>query len=460
MKALSIRVRLTAWYSLILALSLCTFGGFAYLAISSSIHATLDEGLRQQLQGVRDMISENATGGSAALQDELREFANAEGTRGRLRVVGPDGQVIFVSTGLESLGQPASQGHAPLTLQEEIDGKPFRVLRQTIDVAGGRYDVTVASSSEQFDRTLDRFRLLLDFAVPIFLLLAGLGGYWMSRRALTPVDEIIQAARSIGAQDLAKRLAVPRTGDELERLADTLNEMLGRLETAFRRITQFTADASHELRTPLSVLRTSAELTLRKPRSEAEYREALSLILQESEKVSQMIEQLLVLARADSGSDALSLIRTNLTETLQRACQEAGLLAEAKQLTICDRLPDQPVWVRGDASSLERLFLILLDNAVKYTPGGGRIEVHLGTEDGFAVADIRDTGIGIAPDDIPHVFDRFYRADPARSPQSSGTGLGLAIGHWIVEAHHGEIRVQSEPSKGSSFQVRLPLSKD
>lgn len=295
---------------------------------------------------------------------------------------------------------------------------------------------------------------------PIFLALAAVGGYWLSRRALAPVDQMTRAARSIGAQDLSQRLAVPRASDELQRLAATLNEMLARIETAFQRITQFTADASHELRTPVSVMRTNAEIVLRKPRSEAEYREALSRILDESEKVSRMIEQLLLLARADSTGGLLPMTRNDVATAFDVACREARVLAEAKNLAFQESVPPTPLWVQGDTASLERLFMILLDNAVKYTAAGGRIDVHLGADDGFAVADIRDTGTGIAPEDISHVFDRFYRVDRARSRESGGTGLGLAIGRWIAEAHRGEIRVESTLGKGSTFQVRIPLLRD
>jgi signal transduction histidine kinase len=296
--------------------------------------------------------------------------------------------------------------------------------------------------------------------VTVFLVLAGFGGYWMNRRALASVDEITRTARSIGAHDLSERLKVSRTSDELERLTNTLNDMLARLESAFQRITRFTANASHELRTPVSVIRTSAEMSLRKPHSADKYQEALSQILREAEKVSQLVEQLLVLARADAGSVALPMIRTDVTKPLGSACQQANLLAEAKQLTFRASVPKQPIWVQGDGSSLERLFLILLDNVVKYTPSGGRIQVHLGSEDGLVVANIHDTGIGIAADDLPHVFDRFYRTDRARSRESGGTGFGLAIGRWIAEAHKGEIHAESDPSKGSLFQVKLSLSAE
>jgi signal transduction histidine kinase len=199
---------------------------------------------------------------------------------------------------------------------------------------------------------------------------------------------------------------------------------------------------------------------LRKPRSDAEYREALAKILAESERVSRLIEQLLLLARADSGSAALQACRTDLNAAAQSACHEARVLAEAKHLQFHWSVPDNPLHVWGDSASLERLFVILLDNAIKYTASGGQVDVRLRRDDGFAVADVRDTGAGIPAEDIEHVFDRFYRADHARSRESGGAGLGLAIGRWIAEAHGGEICVESKLGEGSTFQVKIPLSQE
>jgi signal transduction histidine kinase len=339
MKPNSIRARLAAWYSLILALSLCTFGGTGYLAMRHSNRVTLDGGLEQRIEGIRAIISQDAPKGHAALEDEIYEFATGVGSKGRVRVAEAGGRFIFASPGMESPSSNEQRHEGKVSRPfsyENFGGQRFRVLRKKIEVAGTPYNVEVASSTEDFDRALERFRLMLALAVPFVLVLAALGGDWMGRRALAPVDELTNAARSIEAHDLAKRLVIPQTGDELERLAETLNEMLERLEGAFHRITKFTADASHELRTPVSVMRTGAELILRKPRTGEEYREALSQILLESEKVSQLIEQLLILARTDAGPAVLPLTRTDLTETLLSACQEASPLAEAKQLTFSE----------------------------------------------------------------------------------------------------------------------------
>jgi len=246
----------------------------------------------------------------------------------------------------------------------------------------------------------------------------------------------------------------------LQRLSETLNGMLGRLEDAFKKITQFTADASHELRTPVAVMRTRAELSLRKARSADEYRDVIAEVLTELEKTSALIEQLMFLARADSGAEMLHFSPTNVAEVLREACHQGSALAEAKQVDFEEKISSDSMWIEGDASSLRRLFLILIDNAVKYTPSNGQVEVSLHRSNGFAVAEVRDTGIGIAETDLPNVFERFYRADKARTRESGGVGLGLSIGRWITEVHDGKIEVQSSPGHGSKFQITLPIAQN
>ena len=206
-------------------------------------------------------------------------------------------------------------------------------------------------------------------------------------------------------------------------------------------------------------MRTNAEITLRKTRPESEYRAALSEILGESEKVSVLIDQLLDLARADAGSATIPMVRMNLTEVVDNAYRKAKVLAETKQLVASKNLPSEPVWIQGDPAAIERLFLIFLDNAIKYTGAGGQIEMCLTAHDDVAEAEIRDTGIGISAEDIPHIFERFYQADHSRSGENGGSGLGLAIGRWIVQSHHGDIGVESEPSKGTAFRIQFPLSR-
>lgn len=279
----------------------------------------------------------------------------------------------------------------------------------------------------------------------------------MSRRALAPVDEITAAAQKISPTDLTGRVQLPGTRDELDRLAETLNAMLQRIGSAFEQMKQFTADASHDLRTPISVIRTRAEITLRKPRNEEQYREALNEIVAETARLSDLIDDLLLLARADVGAEGLKVKRVDLCDIARRASAEGKTLAESRDVQWSQTFPNSSLWVSGDADALRRLFLILIDNAIKYTPERGAVSMRVGNSDGKACVEVSDTGIGIAEADVPHIFERFYRADSARSRDSGGFGLGLSIGNWIAKAHHAEITVESTPGNGSRFQVRLPL---
>ena len=303
---------------------------------------------------------------------------------------------------------------------------------------------------------LQNFRRGLLTSVPILLLISSFGGYWMSRRALMPVDRITLAARSITIGNLSQRLPVSNSGDELQRLAQTCNAMLQRLDAAVGQIKRFTADASHELRGPLSFTRTVAEVALRNPNTDIDSRQAFEDIVEESAKAADLLEGMLTLARADSNSVDSVLEPVDLGAVVREACTLARPLAEERNLTLSvSTAPTSLVKVSGDFSSLRRLLWILLDNALKYTPAPGQIDVALGSVSGRATLTVRDSGIGISPSDLPHIFDRFYRADPSRS-QVEGNGLGLAIAKWIADLHHADLFVDSAQEKGSAFRVVFP----
>jgi heavy metal sensor kinase len=457
MNSFPIRLRLTAWYSGVLALILSAFGLSAYFEMRNSIHETVDESLQERVGGVHGLIERNSPYGADEVRRELREHSELAGGA-LLQVSDQQGNWLYRSTPMNDYEIPiaARSFTGPFTFASQ--NIPLRVLNAEIKVGRQSYLVQVAAPLDDFYEALHRFGILLLVSIPILLLCAAGGGYWMSQRALAPVDQITQTARNISVQNLSSRLVVPKTRDELQRLSETLNNMLGRLEAAFKKITQFTADASHELRTPVALMRTRAELSLRKPRSAEEYREALSQVHSELVKISSLVEKLMLLARSDYGAETLQLATTDLAEIVRETCCQGATLAESKQIDFHTQIPQEPVWIEADAHALGRLFLILIDNAVKYTPPGGRVEVAVKDEDGFALGVVRDTGIGIADEDLPHVFERFYRADKARSRESGGVGLGLSIGRWIAEAHAGTIEVQSSLGQGSVFQVRLPLA--
>jgi heavy metal sensor kinase len=306
---------------------------------------------------------------------------------------------------------------------------------------------------------LEAFTWTALLASPLLLVIASAGGYWMSRRALAPVEQIARAAGEIEAKHLSQRLPLRGTGDELDHLSAMLNGMLVRLEGAFRHVTQFTADASHELRTPVSAIRTTAEVIRRRPRSQAEYEQALDRILAESERATALIEDLMVLARADANAEGLISETLDLAEIAGGAWADTRLLAESKDL----RIPPaqlEPCTLSGDSEALRRMVLILLDNAIKYSKPAGEVRLLLtrthranGDE---ARLEVRDNGVGIPPEDLPHVFERFYRASKDRSRRDGGAGLGLAIARSIAERHGGKIEVESQPAVGTVVRVFLP----
>lgn len=461
MKKLSMRLRLAFWYSAMLALVLSLFGVSAYFLMRRSIHRTIDEELDARIEGVQQLIERSIwSGNEEPLDDSLREHSELRSGGELLQVSDPQGHWLYRSQFMSRFNVPRPQHLSAKAYTLPFPDDPLRVLDRMVIAGNQSYLVQVATEMDDFYGALNRFRTLLLVSIPIFLAGAATGGYWMSRHALDPVDRIIRTARNISVQNLSSRLDVPRTGDELQSLSETLNGMLERLETAFKKITQFTADASHELRTPVAVMRTRAELSLRRARSVDDYRDTVAQIHSELERTTELIEKLMFLARTDSCADPIPFARVNLSEIVREVGTQGSALAEGKQVTFRENLSAHPVWVQGDEHLLRRLFLILIDNAVKYTPPGGTVEVSIREKDGTAIGEICDTGIGIAASDLPNIFGRFYRADKARSRETGGTGLGLSIGRWIAEAHAGAIEVESAPGRGSTFQVRLPLSKN
>jgi len=459
MMTLPLRLRLTAWYFGVLAIVLSAFGVTAYLEMRHSIRQTVDEELQIRAEGVHQLIERNVQRGAKQdLPEGLREHTELRAGGALLQVSDEQGNWLYRSTVMSDYGVPRPK-NIPKKATEFL-GKdvPLRIWTTEVNVGGEDYIIQSAFEMDDFYEALDHFALLLFISIPTLLLCAAAGGYWISTRALAPVDQITQTARTIGAQNLSSRLVVPQTRDELQRLSETLNGMLDRLEASFKKITQFTADASHELRTPVAVMRTRAELSLRKARTADEYRDVIAEVLTELEKTSGLIEQLMFLARADSGSETVRFTPTNVAEVLREACHQGSALAEAKQIAFQEEIPDGSVWVQGDATSLRRLFLILIDNAVKYTPASGQVEVSLRQNNGYAITQVSDTGIGIADADLANVFERFYRADKARTRESGGVGLGLSIGRWIAEVHAGTIEVHSLPGRGSTFQIRFPIA--
>ena len=300
--------------------------------------------------------------------------------------------------------------------------------------------------------------LVLLIACPLLIAVALLVGYSITRRAFLPIEEIRQTAETIGADgDLSARISTERTQGEIRQLADTFNEMFERLETSFERERQFTSDASHELRTPVAVITAQAEYALLPDATPEEQKEGLEVVLEQAKKMSSLISQLLLLARADSGKQQLTMAPTDLSLLASMTAEQCQELAEQNGIRIdCEIAPD--ISVEGDQTSLMRVFLNLIENAIQYGRPGGFVQVALSAEAGFAVCRNTDAGIGIAPEHLSRIWQRFYRVDPSRNPSGSNTGLGLSLVKWIVEAHHGTITAESQADRGSCFTFRLPLA--
>jgi heavy metal sensor kinase len=465
MNRLSIGLRLTLWYLAIFALGQFAFGAGMWLVLRHHLVNLVDDNLRDQTEDLRNFLeAQKITAGLAKFQEEVTETYSQEHSGEYLALFAFDGDPVYVSDFLKNngLAVPASTDGVswpPSASFEDrtIAGKQLRFYRSRIDTHGIPFTVTLGAPTTEVWETLRAFRNYLLLFAPLVLLTSALGGYWLSHRALAPVDALTRTARQISGQNLSSRLEKLDTGDELQRLSETLNEMLGRIERAFLQVTQFTADASHELRTPISLMRTEAEVALRKPRDADAYREALQHILKETERTSVLIEHLLALARADSGREFLKPAHVDLGELLRECMQEWKSLAACHGHEFTLRCPQgAQVCVMADESALRRVLAILLDNAIKYTPAPGRIDVFCTEHERRAVVSVTDTGIGISPEEHSKIFERFYRVDKARGRAIGGAGLGLAIARWIVERHGGTITIESAPNQGARFSVDIP----
>src|SRR5258708_21637551 len=353
MMALPIRLRLTACYFAVLAVVLSAFGVSAYLEMRHSIHKTVDEELEARAEGVHQLIERTiARGAEGDLPEGLREHTELRQGGALLQVSDEQGNWLYRSPVMSEYGVPRPATIPRRAVDYLKSRVPLRIWSEKVNVGGQTYLIQTAFEMDDFYGALNEFALLLVISIPLLLLCAAAGGYWISTRALAPVDQITQTTRAISAQDLSSRLVVPKTRDELQRLSETLNGMLQRLEAAFKKITQFTADASHELRTPVAVIRTRAELSLRKARSADEYRDVIAEVLAELEKTSKLIEQLMFLARADSGAETLHFNPTNVVEVLREACHQGSALAEAKQIAFQEQIPGDSLWIQGDSGSL------------------------------------------------------------------------------------------------------------
>jgi heavy metal sensor kinase len=461
-KKLSIGLRLTLWYLAIFLLAELIFGAGMWLILRQNLFDIADTALEGQASDLQRFLEARKDVPLPQLQTEISEDYTIERSEDYLQIADASGNTIYRSRFLEEHPLPAlspDELDRPLYESRKLGHERFRLLSKQIETGGRVYVVRIGHPMHEELETLDAFRAYLLWFAPLLLLAASAGGYWLSRRALAPVDALTRTARTISGHNLSSRLEQLHTGDELQRLSDTLNEMLGRIESAFLRITEFTADASHELRTPLALIHTEAELALRRSRDESEYREALRHILLEADRTAKLVEELLTLARADSGRETLAIHSIDLLPILRESASNWKQVASLRNLQFDEHLNGQRLPVMADENALRRVVDILLDNALKYTPASGKVTLSAKEKGNRVLVTIEDTGVGIAPADQGRIFERFYRVDKARTRELGGAGLGLAIAQWIVQLHQGTITVNSEPGKGSRFQIEIPATQ-
>lgn len=465
MNTRSLRFRITAWYAGLLAGALTVFGVSVYLGLERYLDWTLQRTLSVECQTIgTELLSQLSVKDNSWLATEINE-AYAPEVNGRfIRILREGVGIVYVS------GQPKDgmfdPSRIPLPTDTEKGGPRKirfeagnRLLIDSITVTtadGNRFLVESGAPYNQVEVVLHGLLQIFAIYMPFVVSLAVAGGYWLMRRSLAPVDEITRRAEGITSSNLSERLPVIRTGDELERLSIALNRMIERLDEAFRHINRFSADASHELRTPLTILQLELEGIAQNQHRDAALGDQIGSALEETHRMSRIVESLLAISRLDAGEVKMDKTRLDLGDLAASTADEMRLLAEEKSIRIRTHAAIS-VHVEGDRSRLQQVIVNLVDNAIKYTQEGGVIDVSISSEGNTAVLEVSDDGPGIPVHALPHVFERFYRADKARSRADGGAGLGLSIVKAICAAHNAEVKVSSGEGRGSCFRVELPI---
>jgi heavy metal sensor kinase len=458
----SLRVRLTAWYLALFSTLFVLFGIFLYGMLSNALRDRLDEALRSEIETAAGMFADELEEAKGDVPTAAAETASGMRVRDTLVAVVADGVLLAASdpSRLREAGSIAGLvSHPPDAGQVEdlplYGPSGARAMVRRVPAGAREVLVIALAPLDPIVAELRIVRRVIFIALPLLLGIAGLGGYLLTTRGLAPLGWMAGQAREIGGASLNRRLEIGDAAGELLMLSASFNELLARLDQSFETMRRFVADASHELRTPLSVIRGEADVALAQDRTAASYRESLAIILDESRRLSRLVDDLLNLARADSGHVKLQIQDFYLNDLLAECCRSAQAMAAARRIELECRCPGD-VPFRGDEELLRRLVMNLLDNAIRYTPPGGKIAATLEMELSDVRIKIADNGTGIAPEAAPRVFDRFYRADEARSRRDGGFGLGLSIVKWVAEAHHGAVELVSQPGAGSAFTVTLP----
>lgn len=448
------RLRLTLWNVATMVVILAVYAGTVYALVSRNVSDALNDRLYADLEWPREML-DRLPDGSIGTYDEGADTDASPW----LQVWNRDGDVVYSTFNARRFPVPnaaelASDGRDQIRVVDEVE-PPLRVLSGETRIGGEPFVIQVARSEESMRRDRAELLLLLLLGLPLGVALAGLGGYTLARRALQPVDKMAERARLITAERLTDRLPVDDPDDEFGKLATVFNDTLTRLELSFAQMKRFTSDASHELRTPLTAMRSVGEVGLRGRRGESEYRDVISSMLEEVDRLSQLVEHLLAMSRADVGELRISREEVLLGDVAGEVASQLEVLAEEKEQSIeVDSVHDL-TWV-GDRTLLGQALMNLVDNAVKHTPESGRVILRVFPSAVGAIIDVEDTGPGIPPEYRERVFDRFYRIDTSRSRSVGGMGLGLSIARWAVEANGGTLNLERSDSNGSVFRIVLP----
>ncbi len=451
------RLRLTLWYLGCFALLFSLLAAGLYGVLSRALIARLDDTLVSQAATVvslfQDELEEN--------HGDIAQSAHEAITNMRMRwskvavidAAAPSGATPLAASAPFDAGVLAQ--HASAARESSFSFGGVRTAVHRLEVDGHSLLAVAAEPLNGVEADMAVIRRAMFLALPLILALAGAGGYWFAGRNLAPLDAMGAQASRIGGSNLDARLEVGDAAAELKLLAASFNELLGRIDQSFEGMRRFVADASHELRTPIAVIRGEADVALAKERDAAEYRESLAIILDEARRLSVLVDSLLNLARADAGRVKLQTQSFYWNDLLSDCCRSMQSLATARDVELTCRVA-RDIPFEGDEELLRRMTLNLLDNAIRYTQRGGQVTAELEASHQGILVRISDTGIGISPEAAPHVFERFFRADKARSRENGGFGLGLAIVKWIAESHRGAVSLASRPGSGSVFTVTLP----
>lgn len=463
----SVRARLTLYYVAALALVLVAVGGMIYLLLARALYLRVDENLHALIQIAENSLRHDHAEGQD-FEDAARSTAAELSSRRQMLVIYDDGGRLLAEEGrdddleivlppLETIPDRTALLTTVYERRDPDDRHRLAMQRVVVPPSGAKYIIVAGSSLEPTDEEMEALIESLLFVVPIALGLAGLGGWFLAYRSLSPVVAMADRARRIGVEDLSARLPIANPADELGRLAATFNELLGRLEASLTQQRQFMADASHELRTPVTTARTAASVALQQPhREEHEYRETLTIVEQQTVRLTRIVEDMFMLARADAGNYPVRREPMYLDEVADEAVKSARVLASMKNVDVA--LENTPTAaLTGDEDLIRRLIGNLLDNAVRHTPPGGSVRVALDdTGQVFSLA-VSDSGPGIPVESQAHVFERFFRADQARVRRADGgAGLGLSLARWIARVHGGDVVLTSSSTDGTTFTATLP----